>query len=237
MIREIVLDTETTGLDALRGDRLVEIGCVELLNHIPTGAHFHVYINPGRSVHPDAVAVHGITDEFLKDKPPFAEVAQDFLDFIGGDLLVIHNAPFDTGFLNAELGRLGLPPLDPERVLDTLTLARRRNPGGKNSLDALCTRYGIDNSQRTKHGALLDAEILAEVYAELTGGRQTSLGLAREGALPRGPGGARLAAAARPHPLPPRLTDAEREGHAAFVATLGEAAVWHDYRRPAPARG
>jgi len=235
MIREIVLDTETTGLEALRGDRLVEIGCVELLNHIPTGAHFHVYINPGRAVRPDAVAVHGLTDAFLADKPIFAAVAQEFLDFVRDDMLVIHNADFDTGFLNAELGRLGLPALDQERVLDTLALARRRNPGGKNSLDALCTRYGIDNSRRTKHGALLDAEILAEVYAELTGGRQTSLGLSREAMFARGSSASNGAgrARARPQPLASRLTDDERLAHAAFVATLGEAAVWKDYVRPA----
>ena len=156
MLREIVLDTETTGLDALRGDRLIEVGCVEIVNRIPTGREFHRYINPERDVHPEAVAVHGLTREFLRDKPLFAEVADDFLDFIGDAPLVAHNANFDVGFLNAEFDRLAKPPLRADRIVDTLMLARRRNPAGPNSLDALCKRFGIDNSERTKHGALVE---------------------------------------------------------------------------------
>ena len=156
MLREIVLDTETTGLDALRGDRLIEVGCVEIVNRIPTGREFHRYINPERDVHPEAVAVHGLTREFLRDKPLFAEVADEFLDFIGDAPLVAHNANFDVGFLNAELDRLAKPPLRADRIVDTLMLARRRNPAGPNTLDALCKRFGIDNSERTKHGALVE---------------------------------------------------------------------------------
>ncbi|MFJ5488482.1 DNA polymerase III subunit epsilon, partial [Hansschlegelia beijingensis] len=176
-MREIVLDTETTGLDPLTGDRVVEIGCVELLNRIPTGATFHVYLNPERDMPEEAFRVHGLSAEFLSDKPRFADVADDFLAFVAEGALVIHNASFDMAFLDAELKRLGRAPIGRERVVDTLMLARRKNPGGANSLDALCQRYGIDNSRRTKHGALLDSEILAEVYLELLGGRQASLGL------------------------------------------------------------
>lgn len=169
-MREIVLDTETTGLDPAEGHRIIEIGCIEILHTIPTGQIFHVYIDPQRDIPEDAVRVHGITAEFLAGKPVFADIASEFLAFIGDAKLVAHNAAFDMRFLNAELGLLGLEPIDSERVVDTLALARRRHPGASNSLDALCNRYGIDNTRRTKHGALLDSEILADVYAELLGG-------------------------------------------------------------------
>ncbi len=176
-IREIVFDTETTGLSPNGGDRIVEIGCVEMFNHIPTGQSFHVYINPERDMPEGAFAVHGLSSEFLSDKPVFSAVADDFLAFIGDAKLVAHNASFDIGFVNAEIRRLGHPPIDENRVVDTLLISRRKHPFASNSLDALCQRYGIDNSRRTKHGALLDAEILAEVYMELLGGRQADLGL------------------------------------------------------------
>ena len=232
-MREIVLDTETTGLDARGADRLVEIGCVELLNHIPTGRVFHRYINPQRSMPAEAFRVHGLSDEFLRDKPLFAAVVDEFLAFIEGARLVIHNAEFDVGFLNMELARERRPAILPESVLDTLHLARRRHPGGPNSLDALCARYRIDNSGRTKHGALLDAELLADVYLELIGGRQAALGLPGEALadgrqdmmapVRRGP------AAQRPEPLPSRLTAAEAAAHESFVAKLGEKALWRRY--------
>jgi DNA polymerase III subunit epsilon len=171
-MREIVLDTETTGMDPVKGDRLVEIGCVELENMLPTGRHYHVYINPERDIPAEATAVHGITDAFVKDKPTFGEIVGDFLDFIGNDRLVIHNAEFDVKFLNAELRQFGFPSLDNRRVLDTLKMAREKFPGSPANLDALCRRFGIDNSSRTYHGALLDSQLLAEVYLEMAGGRQ-----------------------------------------------------------------
>jgi len=177
-MREIVFDTETTGLNPLGGDRIVEIGCVELFNRLPTGETFHVYLNPERDMPEAAFRVHGLSVEFLSDKPLFTDIAQDFIDFIGDAALVAHNASFDMGFINAELVRVNRPIIDSERVIDTLQIARRKHPFGPNSLDALCQRYNIDNSKRTKHGALLDSEILAEVYIELTGGRQADLGLA-----------------------------------------------------------
>src|SRR5215213_4339788 len=166
-MREIVLDTETTGTDPAAGDRVIEIGCVELVNHVPSGRTYHVYVNPERPVSAGALAVHGLTNAFLADKPVFAAIADDLLAFVGDGRLVIHNAGFDVAFLNAEFARTGHPALPLEQVVDTLALARRKHPGASNSLDALCARYGIDNSRRTKHGALLDAEILAEVYIEL----------------------------------------------------------------------
>lgn len=175
-MRELVLDTETTGMDPATGDRLIEIGCVELVNHIPTGKTFHVYVNPERDVPAEAVAVHGLTEEFLKDKPTFGEVVGDFMDFMGQDTkLVIHNAEFDVKFLNAELKLFGFPSIDWKMVVDTLAIARQKFPGSPANLDALCRRFGIDNSNRTLHGALLDAELLAEVYLELLGGRQRGL--------------------------------------------------------------
>src|SRR5450755_3599050 len=180
-MREIVLDTETTGLDPLQGHRLVEVGCIELLNRIPTGATFHSYLTPEREVPAEAFERHGLATEFLKDKPLFGDIADDFLSFIGDAPLVIHNASFDHGFLIAELKRVARPPLARERMVDTLLLARRRHPAGPNRLDDLCARYGISNAHRTKHGALLDAELLAEVYLELIGGRQASLVLVESG--------------------------------------------------------
>ena len=179
-MREIVLDTETTGLSPEQGHRVVELGCVELLNRIPTGATFHAYLNPDRDMPAEAFAVHGLSAEFLRDKPRFGDVVDDFLAFLGDAPLVAHNAQFDFGFLNHELGTCGHPAVSLERMIDTLTLARRRHPGAKHSLDALCTRYGVDRSHRVLHGALLDAELLAQVYVELTGGRQIGLELAAE---------------------------------------------------------
>jgi DNA polymerase III subunit epsilon len=232
MRREIVLDTETTGLDPKRGDRLIEIGCIELLNRIPSGQEYHVFINPERDVPAEAQAVHGISTAFLKDKPLFTAVAGAFLDFIGDDTLVIHNATFDIGFLNAELERLRRPPIVMDRVFDTLMLARRKHPSGPNTLDALCKRYGIDNSKRIKHGALMDSLLLAEVYIELLGERQAALGLAADGegtrtATNKATSAARrVKATARPVPLAPRLTAADLEAHAAFIAPLGAKALW-----------
>ena len=223
-MREIVLDTETTGLDPLRGDRLVEIGCIELLNSIPSGQTFHRYLNPQRDIPAEAFAVHGLSAEFLADKPFFADVVDDLLAFLADAPLVIHNASFDVAFLNAAIAR--------DRLVDTLMLARRKFVGVRNSLDDLCGRFGIDNSKRTKHGALLDAELLAEVYLELIEARQAQLGLAAaEAAVVVGAGEVKILRA-RAVPLVPRLTDAERAAHRAFVATLGEKAVWADYLPP-----
>lgn len=227
MLREVILDTETTGLDPANGDRVVEIGAVELLNHLPTGRTFHVYINPERDMPKEAEAVHGLSSAFLSDKPVFAKIAQDFLDFIGDATLIIHNASFDVAFLNAEFSFLRLPALLPERVVDTLHIARQKHPGSPNSLDALCRRYGIDNSRRTKHGALLDSELLAEVYLELIGGRQAALVLeATRVKRTTTVVSVSTIDLRRPSPLPPRLTPEEREAHAAFVNGLGENAVW-----------
>jgi DNA polymerase-3 subunit epsilon len=229
-MREIVLDTETTGLDPAQGHRVVELGCVELLNRIPTGATFHVYLNPERDVPSEAAAIHGLTAEFLKDKPLFADVADDFLKFIGEDApLVIHNASFDHGFLCAELKRADRTLIARERLVDTLMLARRKHSAGPYNLDALCQRYGIDNSRRTKHGALLDAEILAEVYVELIGARQAMLGLADKGEPRRSSDGA-VIVRERPGALAPRVSDADRAAHVEFVASLGENALWREYR-------
>ncbi|HRO11247.1 DNA polymerase III subunit epsilon [Amaricoccus sp.] len=223
-MREIVLDTETTGLDPDTGDRIVELGAVELLNHMPTGRVFHRYLNPEREVPAEAVQVHGLTTAFLADKPLFRAVAAEFVAFLGDARLVIHNAAFDMKFLNAELGWAGYDGLPWARAVDTLELARRRYPGAQNTLDALCRRFGVDNTGRTKHGALLDSELLAEVYLELIGGRQPDLILtvvtsATVGAQAWAP-------PPRPHPLPPRLSEAEAAAHAAFVAELGEQALW-----------
>lgn len=229
MIREIVLDTETTGLDPA-GDRLVEIGGVELVNHIPTGATFHVYINPDRPMSQGAFEVHGLSEAFLADKPRFDDVADGFLDFVADARLVIHNAAFDMGFINTELKRSGRRTIGPAQVVDTLALARRRHPAGPNSLDALCARYGVDASVRTKHGALLDSELLAAVYIELIGGRQADLALDDGRGVEVFAGALETSAARRrPQPLPPRLTDAERAAHAAFVATFGDKALWAEW--------
>ena len=226
MVREIILDTETTGLDPAKGDRIVEIGAVELLNHLPTGRTFHVYINPERDMPREAEAVHGLSKAFLSDKPVFAAIAADFLEFIQDATLIIHNASFDIGFLNAELGFLRLSVIPPERVVDTLHIARQKHPGSGNSLDALCRRYGIDNSRRTKHGALLDSELLAEVYLELIGGRQTALTLEANFAKRAATVVTAPIDLQRPSALPPRLTVEERQAHAAFVAALGDNALW-----------
>jgi len=231
-MREIVLDTETTGLDALRGDRLVEVGCVEIFNRMPTGQTFHRHINPQRQVNPEAVAVHGLTDEFLADKPLFAEVVEDFLAFIGDAPLVIHNASFDISFINAELDRIKRVAIPRERLVDTLLLARRKHPGVSNRLDDLCSRYAIDNSHRTKHGALLDAELLAEVYVDLIGARQSQLILAAEAEEIRVGTTGDMPRRQRPVPLAARVTDAEREAHRAFIATLGEKAIWNEFQSP-----
>lgn len=230
-MREIIFDTETTGLDN-KVDRVIEIGGIELLNHFPTGRTFHVYINPGdRKVHPDALAVHGITDEFLKDKPPFAKIVEDLQTFFEGAKWIAHNANFDMGFINAEFARLGIPPVSPDLVIDTLALARRKNPMGPNSLDALCRRYGIDNSHRTKHGALLDSELLAEVYIEMIGGRQAALGLGGNDTSRNNSDGEEIDVEiiVRPRPLPSRLTEAELEAHQAMISGIGAKALWSRY--------
>jgi DNA polymerase-3 subunit epsilon len=226
-MREIVIDTETTGLDPFQGHRVIEIGCVELLNRFPTGNTFHVYINPERDVPAEARAVHGITEEFLRDKPLFADLADDLIAFVGDAPLIAHNAGFDFTFINAELDRAGRPLLTRDRLVDTLMLARRKHPAGPNRLDDLCSRYGIDNSRRTKHGALLDAEILCEVYLELIGARQASLGLGEVAAATSG--FSRAPVRQRPIALPPRLTPAEEAAHLLFVDTLGEPALWRLY--------
>ena len=227
-MREIVLDTETTGLDPLRGDRLVEIGCVEIFNRMPTGHTFHRYINPERDMPEEAFAVHGLSSEFLSTKPLFAEVADEFLEFIADAPLVIHNASFDIGFINAELARLSKPPIPRDRLVDTLLIARRKHPGVSNRLDDLCSRYAIDNSRRTKHGALLDAELLAEVYVDLIEARQSQLILA-ESDGPRMRAGHDGPRRQRETPLQPRVSEADREAHRAFIATLGDNAIWKEY--------
>ncbi|MDQ0457950.1 DNA polymerase III subunit epsilon [Rhizobium paknamense] len=231
-MREIIFDTETTGLEN-KSDRVIEIGGVELLNHFPTGRSIHFYINPGdKTVHPDALAVHGITDEFLKDKPRFEELVDEILAFFEGAKWVAHNATFDMGFINAELARLGRPPIPNENVIDTLSLARRKHPMGPNTLDALCRRYGIDNSHRTKHGALLDSELLAEVYIEMLGGRQATFGLEQSGqttARREQRDDVAVVIAERPRPLPSRLTEEEKARHAALVQRLGGKALWNAY--------
>jgi DNA polymerase-3 subunit epsilon len=229
-MREIIFDTETTGLDPKTGDRLVEIGCVEVVNRFPTGRNFHVYINPGRSVPKEAFDVHGLSDQFLADKPRFDDVADAFVAFVGDAQLVAHNASFDMGFVNFELKATGRLAFGTERVVDTLMMARRKHPGAPASLDALCNRYGIDRSKRVKHGALLDAELLAEVYLELTGGRQAGLDLTVSvQSATSGETGGRVVLRPRPVQLLPRLSPIEAEAHAAFIATIGEKALWNAY--------
>jgi len=243
-MREIVLDTETTGFEPSEGHRIVEIGAVALWNHLPTDETFHVYINPERGMPDDAFEVHGIGPDLLpepraakpgevtlRDKPVFAKVAQQFLDFVQDAKLVIHNAAFDMKFLNAELGWLGLPQLPWEQAIDTLAMARQKFPGSPASLDALCRRFSIDNSAREKHGALLDSEILAEVYLELIGGRQPDFALATRRAGQASNGGAETVwrPKPRPAPLPPRLTEGEAAAHADFVAELGDGALWREF--------
>ena len=231
-MREIVLDTETTGLDPKTGDRVVEIGCVELLNYIPSGETWHEYFNPERDMPQAAFDVHGLSSEFLSDKPLFAELADGFVEFISGARLIIHNASFDIGFLNAELERVGKPPIGMDQVLDTLAVARRKHPGAQNSLDALCRRYAIDNSSRVKHGALLDCELLAEVYVELMGQRQArlELGVNKTGdaqTVSTGP----AVKFERSRPLPSRLAPDEIAAHDEMIGTLGEDAVWRRFER------
>lgn len=228
-MREIIFDTETTGLDSA-ADRVIEIGAVELENRFPTGRTFHEYIHPdGRPIHPEAEAVHGISLQMLEGKPVFAAIAEEFATFCAGAKLVAHNASFDIGFINAEYARCSLPLVNDGDVIDSLALARRKHPMGPNSLDALCKRYGIDNSRRTKHGALLDAELLAEVYIEMRGGRQAALTLEsaeQASADETGNQAAHAEIGARPHPLPPRLTEDEKKAHRAFMARLGDEPVW-----------
>ena len=229
-MREIIFDTETTGLDKA-ADRVIEIGAVELVNRFPSGRTFHVYINPqGRDIHPDAQRIHGISNADLAGKPTFPDIADEFSEFIEGAKLIAHNATFDTEFINAEFSRLGLPPVTNDRVIDTLQLARRKHPMGPNSLDALCKRYGIDNSHRTLHGALLDAELLAEVYLELVGGKQAALGLTVEAEAKAQSDSSEEAefirVSARPVELPSRLTADEMEAHRALVKKLGDQAIW-----------
>ncbi|MBJ2149606.1 DNA polymerase III subunit epsilon [Paracoccus sp. IB05] len=228
-MREIVLDTETTGFDPEQGDRIVEIGAVELFNHLPTGKVYHQYINPERDMPQGAFEVHGLSSEFLSDKPVFAKIGQAFVDFVGDAKLVIHNAAFDMKFLNFELKRMGLADIPWARAIDTLAIARQRFPGSPASLDALCRRFGVDNSRREKHGALLDSEILAEVYLELVGGRQPDLVLAPvQSNSPANAGQTDGDWRPRPRPtaLPARITAAETAAHEAFVAKLGDAAIW-----------
>ena len=232
-MREVVLDTETTGLDPLRGDRLVEIGCVEIFNRMPTGQTFHRHINPERDMPAEAFAVHGLSTEFLASKPLFFEVVDEFLEFIAGAPLVIHNASFDISFINAELDRIKRPAIPRERLVDTLLLARRKHPGVSNRLDDLCSRYAIDNSRRTKHGALLDAELLAEVYIDLIGARQSQLILATETREIRIGASGEMPRRQRLVPLAPRITDADREAHRAFIATLGDKPIWNEFLVPA----
>lgn len=226
-MRELVLDTETTGLDPKDNHRIIELACVELMNYIPTGTSWHWYFNPERDVPKAATEVHGLTAAFLADKPLFGDSAEEIIGVLGDARLIIHNAAFDIGFLNHEFGRLGHPPLSFDRVTDTLALARRKHPGSPNNLDALCRRYGIDNSTRTKHGALLDSELLADVYLRLIGAEQAGLNFASEGAGAEVDGTA--AVQVRPKPLPPLLSPEEEAAHTAFVASLGPKAVWHRF--------
>lgn len=229
-MREIVLDTETTGFDPKGGDRIVEIGCIELVNHIPSGVEYHCFLDPERDMPQSAFDVHGLSGEFLTGKPLFADVAEDFLKFIDQDRLIIHNASFDIGFLNAELEKTIGKQIEMDRVVDSLALARRKHPGASNSLDALCKRYGVDTSQRTKHGAIIDCMLLAAVYIELIGGHQAGLDLAR-GAGASSSGAAGLAATlARPEPLASRLSKSEEEAHRLFISTMGSEALWNNYK-------
>lgn len=233
ILREIIFDTETTGLEARNGDRVIEIGAVELINRFPTGNTFHVYINPGdREVHPEALEIHGLSNAFLKDKPSFQEAFKAFDDFFSTGNLVAHNASFDLGFLNAELDRLRKSPIDQDRVVDTLLIARRKFPGQRNSLDALCNRFGIDNSHRDKHGALLDSELLAEVYIELMGGRQAAFALDHVATPDTGKTHTRSQNSVsvertRPNPLPSRLTQEDRLRHQEYIHQLGDDPIWN----------
>ena len=235
-MREIVLDTETTGLDPKNGDRIVEIGCLELVNRLPTGNTYHVYINPERDMPKEAEAVHGLSQAFLADKPLFAEVADDFAAFVKGAALIIHNAAFDMKFLNAELARLGRDDLRDNEIIDTLSMARKKFPGAPASLDALCRRFGVDNSNRDLHGALIDSELLAGVYLELSGGRQPGLVFQANAAAEKAVAEGQAIAAAPVHPAQPRrrretalaarLTGAEKAAHAQFLHDLPQRSLW-----------
>lgn len=228
-MREIVFDTETTGLNPAGGDRLVEIGCVEMFNRVETGRHFHAYFNPDRPMPSEAEAVHGLSTIFLSDKPRFHEQVEELLEFLGDSPLVAHNASFDFGFLNHELTLCGRPLVCVTRMVDTLIIARSRHPGAKHSLDALCTRFGVDRSHRVKHGALLDAQLLAQVYVELTGGRQIGLGLVadtNEAELRDVPGTVRVREPRIPRPH--HVSNEELERHRAFIAKLDNA-LWHRF--------
>lgn len=225
-MREIVLDTETTGFDPKTGDRIVEIGAVELMRHVATGNTYHQYINPERGMPNDAFEVHGLGDEFLRDKPKFAAVGQAFLDFVGDSKMIIHNAAFDMKFLNFELAKMGLRQLPWEQAIDTLAIARKKFPGSPSSLDALCRRFGIDNSSRTLHGALLDSEILAEVYLELIGGKQPDFGLSTRAEPKEGDAGTEWSPRPRATPLPSRISEKENAAHAEFVGKLGGDVLW-----------
>jgi DNA polymerase III subunit epsilon len=226
-MREIVFDTETTGFEPGEGHRIVEIGLVELLDHYPTGQSKQFYLNPEREVPIETQRIHGLTDDFLADKPVFAHVVEELLEFIGDSVLVIHNASFDMKFINAELSRIGRTPLSMARTLDTIEIAKRKLPGARYSLDELCKRFNIDLTVRAKHGALLDAELTAQVYLELVGGRQCGLALAPAEVAAQKDDGAGSHARIRPVPLAPRITAEEAARHAAFVATeLGDKAIW-----------
>ena len=242
-MREIVLDTETTGLDPGSGDRIVEIGCLELVNRLPTGQTYHVYINPERDMPREAEAVHGLSAKFLSDKPLFAEIADEFAAFVKGAALIIHNASFDMKFLNAELAKLGRDDLRDNQIIDTLAMARKKFPGAPASLDALCRRFGVDNSNRDLHGALIDSELLAGVYLELSGGRQPGLVFQADAAksqdiseagAERGQNPPPTAEAIHPKqprrrretPLAARLTEAERAAHQSFLQALPQRALW-----------
>jgi DNA polymerase-3 subunit epsilon len=225
-MREIVLDTETTGFEPSQGDRIVEIGAVELFNHMPTGKTYHQYINPERSMPDGAFKVHGLGDEFLSDKPLFVEIAQAFLDFIKDSKLVIHNASFDMKFLNAELNLVNMAPIPMEQSLDTLAIARRKFPGANATLDGLCRRFNIDNSSRTLHGALLDSEILAEVYLELLGGRQSGFALTNNKTTAHKNSNDAWRPQARPTTLASKLTKAESVAHDKFLESMGDSAIW-----------
>lgn len=226
-MRQIVLDTETTGLDPASGDRLVEIACVEIINTVPTGQFFHAYIDPERDMPEEAFRIHGLSGDFLQGKPTFEQIVDEFINFIEDSQLVIHNAEFDMRFINAELKRIGREFLPMGRVIDTLSIARRKYPGSANSLDALCNRYKIDNTKRTKHGALMDAELLAEVYSELSGGRQVSLVLSSEikSSVPV----VSQVLLPRSEPVPSLLDEEEKKAHRSFVEAMGNKAIWLRY--------
>ena len=237
-MREIIFDTETTGLSPAGGDRMVEIGCIEMIGRVETGRHFHCYFNPGRPMPSEAEAIHGLSDNFLSDKPSFADKVEELLEFVGDSPLVAHNASFDFGFLNHELGRCGRPAVCMTRMVDTLVLARTRHPGAKHSLDALCSRYGVDRTQRVKHGALLDAQLLAQVYIELTGGRQIGLGLVADtpGIASAEAANDRSAARIMREPRPHGATPAETARHRAFVAKIVNP-LWERFFAPTSERG